>query len=496
MHQQTFAVIVILFLGTYAVLAQPICKDTDPKVLIIGAGVSGIAAARTLYDKGIKDFVILEATAKVGGRIRSSDFAGVKVELGSSIIVGVDGTNSPRLKTNPIWALKQATNFNATLSNYSSYIAFNDSGATVTSDVDLAFERYDAAYKNATSILQARGDAADISVRDGLNKSGWYPSNPPDYYVDWYNCDWAYGITPEEGSLRAGLEDTSHADFGASSYIATDARGMEYLVRYLGEPFLNTKSLHLNTTVASIEYGTQCACANANENGQMVRYCAKQAIVSLNVGVLQTGKVAFTPALPQWKVDAINQFSYRLYLQIYVLFNETFWDTSVYVIGHASTNRGNFPMFYPVGKYFPSKPHLLMTFATGSLATTIANQDSSTTKQQIYAVLRSMYGNFRSQIVDILIPDILSYNQFGLHATIAPKVGATSATFDKMSAPVGSLLFAGDATDLHYNGYAHGAYLSGVRVAEQVLLSGASGPGDLKYGVVLLLAALATSCLY
>ena len=94
MNQQTFAI--IPFLGTYAVLAKPICKDTDPKVLIIGAGVSGIAAARTLYDKGIKDFVILEATAKVGGRIRSSDFAGVKVELGSSIIVVVDGTNSPR----------------------------------------------------------------------------------------------------------------------------------------------------------------------------------------------------------------------------------------------------------------------------------------------------------------------------------------------------------------------------------------------------------------
>ena len=65
------------------------------------------------------------------------------------------------------------------------------------------------------------------------------------------------------------------------------------------------------------------------------------------------------------------------------------------------------------------------------------------------------------------------------------------------STPVGSLLIAGDATDQHYNGYAHGAYLSGVRVAEQVLLSGASGPGDLKYGVVLLLAALATSeCCY
>ncbi len=47
-------------------------KDS-PKIVIIGAGISGIAAGNYLASAGFKDFVILEASDKVGGRIHSID---------------------------------------------------------------------------------------------------------------------------------------------------------------------------------------------------------------------------------------------------------------------------------------------------------------------------------------------------------------------------------------------------------------------------------------
>ena len=420
---QPILALILLFQAT---LAQPICKDSDPKVLILGAGLSGVAVARTLYDKGIRDLVILEATAKVGGRIRSFEFAGVKVELGGTTIIGVDYTNSTRFNTNPIWALKTSTNLNGVYFNYSSYVVYNESGAVVTSDVQLASEQYNIAFDEASTTLQAQGNTADVSVRAGLNMSGWCPRNPPDNYVDWLKNDLAKGLGPEETSLREILEDTTHTDYGASSYLVADTRGSEYLVQYLGEPFLDTASLHLNTTVESIEYGAHCACVSAMQNGRAVRYCGKQAVLTFSVGVLQSDRLKFIPSLPQWKLDAIHQFMFPLELRIYILFNETFWDTSVSIIGHASTNRENYAVFLPIGNYFPSKPPLLLTFATGTLAQMVANQNKNVTKLEICAVLKSIYGNFRSELVDIFVPDIPYYNGYGLLGVLAPKVGTTS----------------------------------------------------------------------
>ena len=45
----------------------------NPKIVIIGAGISGIAAGSYLASAGFTDFVILEATERVGGRIHSID---------------------------------------------------------------------------------------------------------------------------------------------------------------------------------------------------------------------------------------------------------------------------------------------------------------------------------------------------------------------------------------------------------------------------------------
>lgn len=41
------------------------------KVVIIGAGVSGCAAAKDLIKAGIEDLIILEATDRIGGRVRT-----------------------------------------------------------------------------------------------------------------------------------------------------------------------------------------------------------------------------------------------------------------------------------------------------------------------------------------------------------------------------------------------------------------------------------------
>ncbi|MGF1527783.1 MAG: flavin monoamine oxidase family protein [Candidatus Competibacterales bacterium] len=56
------------------------------KVIIVGAGASGITAAQILKDKGI-EFEILEANSVTGGRLKeSSDFADFPIDLGAEWI--------------------------------------------------------------------------------------------------------------------------------------------------------------------------------------------------------------------------------------------------------------------------------------------------------------------------------------------------------------------------------------------------------------------------
>ena len=54
---------------------QSVGKDA-PRIIIIGAGISGITAGNHLMKAGFNDFVILEASNRTGGRIWSVDLGG------------------------------------------------------------------------------------------------------------------------------------------------------------------------------------------------------------------------------------------------------------------------------------------------------------------------------------------------------------------------------------------------------------------------------------
>lgn len=47
--------------------------NQSKKVIVIGAGAAGIAAATRLYEKGIEDVLVLEAENRIGGRIFTFD---------------------------------------------------------------------------------------------------------------------------------------------------------------------------------------------------------------------------------------------------------------------------------------------------------------------------------------------------------------------------------------------------------------------------------------
>jgi len=78
----------------------------DPKVLILGGGVAGVIAARTLHENGMDDFLIVEARGELGGRMQNYEI-GVpgkqySIELGPNWIQGTQTGDGP---ANPILTL-------------------------------------------------------------------------------------------------------------------------------------------------------------------------------------------------------------------------------------------------------------------------------------------------------------------------------------------------------------------------------------------------------
>lgn len=102
--------ICLLWLSFAIVASGPLGRK---KVLILGAGAAGITAAKTLYDRGVTDFLVLEGQDYIGGRIKQASLAGVKMELGANWIQYADEED------NPLIPLKNKHNLTGQNSNFS-----------------------------------------------------------------------------------------------------------------------------------------------------------------------------------------------------------------------------------------------------------------------------------------------------------------------------------------------------------------------------------------
>ncbi|XP_059561613.1 spermine oxidase isoform X2 [Myotis daubentonii] len=81
-------------------LSRGLRRRGQPRVVVIGAGLAGLAAARALLEQGFTDVTVLEASSRIGGRVESVKLGHSTFELGATWIHGSQG--------NPIYHLAEA----------------------------------------------------------------------------------------------------------------------------------------------------------------------------------------------------------------------------------------------------------------------------------------------------------------------------------------------------------------------------------------------------
>ncbi|XP_019863006.1 PREDICTED: polyamine oxidase-like [Amphimedon queenslandica] len=179
--------IALLFLVAEGVVSLKCPAKKDAEVLILGAGMAGITAARTLHDSGITNIKILEANSeRIGGRMRNASLMGVQVETGAYWIhespENLQTTRGPRV--NPIWTLARDPSkcFTKVLkgyySNESEYMDTNSTGQYNLVNAEPVIEEYEEIFYNKIFYNKIFENDSDISVRDALKYKGWNPDTP------------------------------------------------------------------------------------------------------------------------------------------------------------------------------------------------------------------------------------------------------------------------------------------------------------------------------
>ncbi|KAH9299336.1 hypothetical protein KI387_031018, partial [Taxus chinensis] len=428
---------------------------SSTNVIIVGAGISGIMAAKVLTENGVKDFIILEATDRIGGRLSKCQFGKQTVEIGAGWIHGVGGS-----KQNPIWELAKQQSLRTCHSDYSNIIfnIYDQSGALVPNSEAAA------SYKKA--VETANCDLANMSKgqADASSPSRLVGSTPTQLAIDYILHDFE----------MADVEPIpTYTEFGASEYLVADERGYDYLLHKLAQQFLSTENgrivdsrLKLHKVVREIQYAKK-AVRVKTEDGSV--YTGKYAMVSVSLGVLQSDLINFTPPLPRWKMDSFQNCEFRIYTKIFLKFPYKFWpsESGTEFFLYADEKRGYYTFWQHMEIAYPGSNILVVT-VTNEESKRIEVQSDEKTKEEAMAVLRKIFGKDIPEAQDILVPRWWK-NRFQCGSYTNYPIFVNFNHFQAIRAPIGPVFFTGEHTSEKFNGYVHGGYFSGIDTANMVI---------------------------
>lgn len=435
-------------------------SSRDADVLIIGAGMAGLSTAWHLRDQ--RSVIVLEGRARKGGRIDTRhDFDGVTVELGANWIQSAEW--------NPLKKIADDTKIELLRWHFDD-VALFDFDDRRLSDTDSAavFAEFGAAIAEVEAYAAERKlqSKPDVSVADALDQV------LADADADEAKRVRAVGAFAISDSLAAPMSDLSLYEWqdntigGIADFIPV--RGYDTLIELLAEG----TEVVLDATVEHIRHGDHGVIVTTSAG----KYTGRRVVVTVPVGVLKQGDIEFDPPLPWWKCKHIENVKMGCENKLFFKFPESFWSS----VGRANLMRMNGEQGWGAWHDLSAACGAPMLLALVSDKQAIA-QESQPDEEVIDDALRILHRMFPA--ATIARPKMLrsmwvkdrfargAYSHSPVHSTPADRLG--------LAAPVGNILFAGEATNRWAQSSVHGAFISGYREAQRILTG--SAPEELPY---------------
>lgn len=430
-------------------------------VIVVGAGVAGLCAARALEKAGRK-VVVLEGRDRVGGRVVTSrTWLDAPCDMGASWI---QGTN-----LNPIAHLVQEWGIPTKRTNEVDGVSYRANGHRVTDAeakvVDRLVKRVLAGVEAARERFGDAGDAAALGpVIDRLIEEAGLDVE----------------LRHDVDAALSGLIETEYAaDLGELSLLHYDSaggtsggsvifpKGYDEVPRRLAEGL----DVRLGESVTRIEHGEKDGEQGVRVTTSKGTHEADRVVVTLPLGVLKKGTVEFLPALPEAKRTAIKRLGMGTLDKLWLRFPHAFWgDNETDLIGFAALKRGMWPE--TVDFHHVLGVPILLCFQAGSVARAAEDLSDAQAVASAMGWIRAAFGKDAPDPVawqrSRWAADPFAYGSYSYFAA-----GSTPADVLALASPIdGRVFFAGEATASKDPATVHGAYATGLRAAKQVLDAG------------------------
>lgn len=431
-------------------------ETTHADVIVVGAGVSGLTAARLLEAAG-QQVILLEARDRVGGRTHTERSDGWVTDMGASWIHGIDD--------GPVHVAAQS--FEMAMTEFTV-------GSFQVDGRPIAYYGPDGTPLDATQVASF---AADIHAFDQALARTVAASTPGTSYgevVEHTLTSFSWG--EDRGQrVREFMQHRSEEQYGAwiddldAHGLDDDATngievvfpgGFDRLASGLAEGLDVRLGHEVRKVWWSADAGVQLDTAQGT-------FSAAQAVVTVPVGVLQSDDFTIEPALPAPVTHALDGLRMNAFEKVFLRFPYRFWDDGVYAIRRQGDAATWWHSWYDLTALH-GEPTLL-TFAAGPCAVETRGWSDQQIADSVLKSLRDIYGDKVPDPSGIRITRWQD-DPFTRGSYAYMSVGSRAEEHELLATPIGGVLhLAGEATWTDDPATVTAAMCSGHRAAERVL---------------------------
>jgi monoamine oxidase len=417
------------------------------RVVVVGAGLAGLAAARAL-DPERFEVVVLEARERLGGRVFTDRSLGFPVDLGAAWLEG--GAR------NPLAPLLRIARLTTVASEFDDVALFAPGGERVG---EAEVEDLDEALEELVGEVEALAEEldGDRPLAHGVERvlAGWKLEASERRLLDWALATVVLDAAAELSELSLAWADEGE-DVGGVDRLVPD--GLDRLVAALAAP-LDVRTGEEVRRIERVRGGVLV------ESSRGVRR-AERAVVAVPLALLGAGAIGFEPELPEAMRAAVARLGVGLLDKVALRFARPFWPPEREFLGIVAARPGDFPVFLAGARL--GRPDLLIGFVAGERARELEAAGERAAVRAALATLATAFGGRVGEPIAALATR-WGADPFARGAYSFLPVGATPDDRRALQAPVGErLFFAGEATAVDFPATMHGAWLSGVEAAERL----------------------------
>ncbi|OBA80318.1 monoamine oxidase [Mycobacterium sp. 1164966.3] len=415
-------------------------RPDSKSVLVIGAGMAGLAAARRLSDAGWP-VRLIEARARIGGRVYTNRDWGVPLEMGASWIHGTTG--------NPLTELAQQAGVQTVPT------AYYDS---TTLAVDPRLRPMDYHETDWREFVARARDGVD----GGSLGSAVSAAATREQLSDNQRAQLAFYLRTEiADEYAADADQLSATTFDEGTY----TRGDQVIIPggYDALPKMLANGLHiaLNTPVTAIAHRADSVVVrSANQSFE-----GTAAIVTVPLGVLKSGAIRFDPPLPDGHARAVRALGFGVLSKSYFRFDRRTWNAQNTFYQFIGNEPGLWAQWFTMPV---AAGPIVVAFNAGEGGRSVESSSAQEVMAGAVPVARQLFGD------DVAVLGVTTSSwttdpyALGTYSFHAPGSGLGDRR--RLQEPITDRLYlAGEAVGADNPATVHGAVLSGRYAADQLM---------------------------